>query len=55
MIKDPYLAAGMLRGMMAMEPQRAVMMGRIGSIGEATIMARAESCAEVFLTGTLPR
>ncbi|MBD9507789.1 TetR/AcrR family transcriptional regulator [Ensifer sp. ENS10] len=54
-IEDPYLAAGMLRGMMAMEPQRAVMMGRIGSIDEATIMARAESCAKVFLTGTLPR
>lgn len=54
-IDDPYLAAGMLRGMMAMEPQRAVMMGRIGGIDEATIMARAESCAEVFLTGTLPR
>ncbi|KRD72021.1 TetR/AcrR family transcriptional regulator [Ensifer sp. Root278] len=54
-IEDPYLAAGMLRGMMAMEPQRAVMMGRIGSIDEATIMARAESCAKVFLTGTLLR
>jgi AcrR family transcriptional regulator len=54
-IEDPYLAAGMLRGMMAMEPQRAVMMGRLNTIDAATIPARAESCAEIFLTGTLPR
>ncbi|MBZ7925496.1 TetR/AcrR family transcriptional regulator [Ensifer adhaerens] len=54
-IDDPHMAAGILRGMMAMEPQRAVMMGRIHGIDEATVMARAERCAEIFLNGTLPR
>ncbi|MBD9570956.1 MULTISPECIES: TetR/AcrR family transcriptional regulator [Ensifer] len=54
-VADPRLTAGMLRGMMAMEPQRAVMMGCLGTIDEATITARAESCADIFLTGALPR
>jgi AcrR family transcriptional regulator len=54
-INDPRLAAGMLRGMMAMEPQRAVMMGRLTAIDGASIAARAESCAEIFLQGALPR
>ncbi|OCO98429.1 MULTISPECIES: TetR/AcrR family transcriptional regulator [unclassified Ensifer] len=54
-IADPHLAAGMLRGMMAMEPQRAVMMGRVSSIDDATVAARAESCAAIFLAGALPR
>ncbi|MGN7735168.1 TetR/AcrR family transcriptional regulator [Rhizobiales bacterium] len=51
----PYQTAGMLRGMMAMEPQRAVMMGRVNAIDEATIITRAEICAEIFLSGTVPR
>ncbi|HEV7318677.1 MAG TPA: TetR/AcrR family transcriptional regulator [Ensifer sp.] len=54
-IADPHMAAGMLRGMMAMEPQRAVMMGRVSGIDEATIAARVESCVDLFLAGTLPR
>lgn len=51
----PYQTAGMLRGMMAMEPERAVMMGRVNAIDEATIITRAEICAEIFLSGTVPR
>ncbi|KSV80254.1 hypothetical protein N183_16835 [Sinorhizobium sp. Sb3] len=51
----PYQTAGMLRGMMAMEPQRAVMMGRVNAIDEATIITRADICAEIFLSGTVPR
>ncbi len=54
-IACPYQTAGMLRGMMAMEPQRAVMMGRVNAIDEATIITRAEICAEIFLSGTVPR
>ncbi|MEI2302121.1 TetR/AcrR family transcriptional regulator [Ensifer sp. MJa1] len=54
-VADPHMAADMLRGMMAMEPQRAVMMRRVASIDETTIATRAESCAEIFLAGTLSR
>ncbi|WP_077964667.1 TetR/AcrR family transcriptional regulator [Ensifer adhaerens] len=54
-IACPYQAAGMLRGMMAMEPQRAVMLGRVSAIEEAAIVSRAEICAEIFLSGTVPR
>ncbi|MFS2150798.1 TetR/AcrR family transcriptional regulator [Rhizobium sp. Rhizsp42] len=42
---------GMLRGMMAMEPQRALMLGRIDTISDTEITARARSCAALFLRG----
>ncbi|TAY27777.1 TetR/AcrR family transcriptional regulator (plasmid) [Rhizobium leguminosarum] len=42
---------GMLRGMMAMEPQRALMLGRIEAVSDAEIAARARSCASLFLKG----
>ncbi|HEV7306585.1 TetR/AcrR family transcriptional regulator [Ensifer sp.] len=54
-IDDPYQAAGMVRGMMAMEPQRAVMMGRMSGVEKEAIAARAARCAAIFLAGTLPR
>lgn len=44
-------ATGMLRGMMAMEPQRALMLGQVEIVSEAEIVARAKSCAALFLAG----
>jgi AcrR family transcriptional regulator len=52
-IADARSAAGMLRGMMIMEPQRAAMFGRRPAPGAEEIIARANSCAELFLTGCL--
>lgn len=48
-------ATGMLRGMMAMEPQRALMLGQVGIVSEAEIVARAKSCAALFLAGCSAR
>lgn len=45
------MAAGMLRGMMAMEPQRAMMMGRTMAVDDAEIIERATFCADLFLHG----
>ncbi|HUN50440.1 MAG TPA: TetR/AcrR family transcriptional regulator [Candidatus Sulfotelmatobacter sp.] len=48
---DPALAAEALRGMMIMEPQRGIMLGK-GSIPDAAaIAARAKYCAQLFLQG----
>lgn len=44
-------ATGMLRGMMAMEPQRALMLGQLKAVSDAEITARARSCAALFLKG----
>jgi hypothetical protein len=41
----------MLRGMMIMEPQRAVMLGQRPAPDRSEIVARAEQCAQVFLKG----
>src|SRR5262249_9516473 len=52
-LEDPYAAAGMLRGMMTMEPQRAVMLGLRAVPDADEIAARAKCCARLFLIGCL--
>ncbi|WP_428350395.1 TetR/AcrR family transcriptional regulator [Lichenifustis flavocetrariae] len=53
-LDDPHVAAGMLRGMMIMEPQRAAMLGQRGAPTESEIAARATACARLFLHGCRP-
>jgi AcrR family transcriptional regulator len=50
-LDDPHVAAAMLRGMMIMEPQRAVMMGQRGAPDAEEIAQRAKICARLFLNG----
>lgn len=50
-IADVPTVTGMLRGMMAMEPQRAVMLGQISEIADDDIVARARLCARIFVEG----
>jgi AcrR family transcriptional regulator len=50
-LEDPRLAAEMLRGMMIMEPQRAVMLGQRPVPDRSEIVARARQCAQLFLKG----
>jgi AcrR family transcriptional regulator len=50
-LEDPRLAAEMLRGMMIMEPQRAVMLGQRPVPDRSEIAARAKQCAQLFLKG----
>ena len=50
-LDDPQAAAGMLRGMMIMDPQRAVMLGQRAAPGPNEILARAKICARIFLEG----
>jgi AcrR family transcriptional regulator len=50
-LDDPLLAAGMLRGMMVMEPQRAVMLGQCSVPDAGEIAMRAKICAALFLKG----
>ena len=52
-LDDPYAAAGMLRGMMIMEPQRSVMFGRGALLTPAEIADRARTCVRLFLGGCL--
>src|SRR5271156_1429490 len=52
-LEDPHLAAGMLRGMMIMEPQRSVMFGRAALLAPAEIAERARTCVRLFLRGCL--
>ncbi len=52
-LDDPDLAAGMLRGMMIMDPQRAAMLGQREAPGPEEIEARARMCAALFLTGCM--
>lgn len=52
-LDDPQAAAGMLRGMMLMEPQRAVLFGQQGLPTEAEIAQRAKACATLFINGCL--
>ena len=40
-VQDVHAATGMLRGMMVMEPQRAVMLGQVEDIADGEIVARA--------------
>jgi AcrR family transcriptional regulator len=50
-LDDPKLAAGALRGMMIMEPQRCVMLGRREAPDVEEIERRAKFCAGLFLSG----
>jgi hypothetical protein len=50
-LDDVHAAAGMLRGMMIMEPQRAVMLGQRATPDAGEIAARAKSSARLFLNG----
>jgi AcrR family transcriptional regulator len=50
-LEDAYAAAGMLRGMMIMEPLRAVMLGQQAIPNPEEIAARAKYCARLFLDG----
>lgn len=50
-VEDSALAVGMLRGMMVMEPQRAMMLGLRAAPDRAEIVARARYCARLFLDG----
>jgi hypothetical protein len=52
-LDDVPLATGMLRGMMAMEPQRAVMLGQVSDISDEEIIARARTCAHLFVDGCI--
>ena len=54
-LDDPLTAAGMLRGMMSMDPQRAVMLGQRDVPGPDEVAARAKECARLFLNGCLVR
>jgi AcrR family transcriptional regulator len=50
-LEDPQAAAGMLRGMMSMDPQRAVMLGQRSAPDHDEIVGRAKQCARLFLKG----
>jgi len=50
-LADPQIAAGMLRGMMIMEVQRATMLGQRAAPDATEIAARAKACTELFLGG----
>lgn len=50
-LDDAQAAAGLLRGMMTMEPQRAVMLGQRAVPDAAEIAARAKWCSRLFLDG----
>lgn len=50
-LDDAQLATDMLRGMMIMEPQRAVMMDQREVPPKEEIAARARLCAQLFLDG----
>jgi hypothetical protein len=50
-LEDTQAAAGMLRGMMIMEPQRTVMRGQQVVPSQEDIAARAKYCVRLFLEG----
>ena len=50
-LDDPHRTAGMLRGMMIMEPQRAAMLGQSALPSPAEIVDRARVCVRLFLRG----
>ena len=51
LLDDPHRAAGMLRGMMIMEPQRAAMMGQSPAPTADEIAERAKACPRLFVHG----
>jgi hypothetical protein len=54
-LENPHVAAEMLRGMMIMDPQRAVMLGQRPVPGREEIVARAKQCTQLFLKGCIVR
>jgi AcrR family transcriptional regulator len=54
-LESPHAAAEMLRGMMIMDPQRAVMMGQRPVPDQEEIVARARQCTQIFLNGCIIR
>jgi AcrR family transcriptional regulator len=50
-LDDPQIAVGMLRGMMIMEPQRALLLRQAEPPTAAEIEDRARVCARLFLDG----
>jgi AcrR family transcriptional regulator len=50
-VEDAHVASGMLRGMMIMEPQHAIMLEQQTLPKAGEIAARAKSCALLFLEG----
>jgi AcrR family transcriptional regulator len=54
-LENPHVAAEMLRGMMIMDPQRAVMLGQRPVPGREEIVARAKHCTRLFLKGCIVR
>ena len=50
-LDDTDAAAGMLLGMLAFQPQRAVMFGHAPALGREELERRARICAELFLKG----
>jgi AcrR family transcriptional regulator len=50
-LDDPNAAAGVLRGMMIMDIQRAAMMGQRGAPSHAEIVEQAKLCTRIFLNG----
>ena len=51
-LDNPQTAAGILRGMMIMDPQRAAMLGQRSAPGLDEIAQRAKICARLFLEGS---
>jgi AcrR family transcriptional regulator len=54
-LENPHTAAEMLRGMMIMDPQRAVMLGQRPAPARDEIVARAKQCTQLFLKGCIVR
>ena len=52
-LDDPGIAAGMLRGMIAMDPQRAAMLGQREAPDREEIVRRAKQSAQLFLRGCM--
>jgi AcrR family transcriptional regulator len=50
-IENVSEAAGVLRGMMAMEPQRAAMLGCATALSDEDVADRARRCTRLFLDG----
>lgn len=54
-IENPAEAAGMLLGMLAFQPQRAVMFGHAPAPGRKELERRSQTVAKLFLKGCAPR
>jgi hypothetical protein len=54
-LEDTQTAVEMLRGMMVMDTQRAVMLGQRAVRDQAEITVRAKQCARLFLNGCVVR